>query len=225
MKVLLIDDHPVVRTGLVRLLQELARALDKTFEPVEAGSVSDAARQPDVFELVLLDLHFGEGPVSTEALAVTRTQFPSARIVVVSGDENPSLVRRCIELGASGFIPKLSAPEVMDSALRLVLAGGIYLPQLMLADLRMPRASTSTPRLPPEIATLSPRQIDVLRMAIRGRSNKVIARELNVSEGTVKQHLSGAFRALGVSNRTEAVYRAAELGLQFDPVPAAGATD
>lgn len=223
MKVLLIDDHPVVRSGLVRLLQELARALDKPLEPVEARSVSDAARHPDEFDLVLLDMHFGEGPVSTEALAVTRTQFPSARIVVVSGDENPALVRRCIELGASGFIPKLSAPEVMDSALRLVLAGGVYLPQLMLADSRAPRAPSLAPRLPAEVAALSQRQLDVLRMAIRGRSNKVIARELNVSEGTVKQHLSGAFRALGVSNRTEAVYRAAELGIRFEAAPAAGA--
>lgn len=223
MKVLLIDDHPVVRSGLVRLLQELARALDKPLEPVEARSVSDAARHPDEFDLVLLDMHFGEGPVSTEALAVTRTQFPSARIVVVSGDENPGLVRRCIELGASGFIPKLSAPEVMDSALRLVLAGGVYLPQLMLADSRAPRAPSLATRLPAEVAALSQRQLDVLRMAIRGRSNKVIARELNVSEGTVKQHLSGAFRALGVSNRTEAVYRAAELGIRFEAAPAAGA--
>lgn len=223
MKVLLIDDHPVVRSGLVRLLQELARALDKPLEPVEARSVNDAARHPDEFDLVLLDMHFGEGPVSTEALAVTRTQFPSARIVVVSGDENPGLVRRCIELGASGFIPKLSAPEVMDSALRLVLAGGVYLPQLMLADSRAPRAPSLATRLPAEVAALSQRQLDVLRMAIRGRSNKVIARELNVSEGTVKQHLSGAFRALGVSNRTEAVYRAAELGIRFEAAPAAGA--
>ena len=210
MKVLLIDDHPVVRSGLVRLLQELSRALGKAFEPVEARSVSDAQRHADEFELVLLDMHFNEGPVSTEALAVTRTCFPSARIVVVSGDENAGLVRRCIELGACGFIPKLAPPEVMDSALRLVLAGGVYLPQMMMQDAAAPRAAATS--------LLSPRQLDVLRMAIRGRSNKVIARELNVSEGTVKQHLSGAFRALGVSNRTEAVYRAAELGIQFDTV-------
>jgi DNA-binding NarL/FixJ family response regulator len=208
MKVLLIDDHPVVRTGLVRLLQELSRALGKELEPVEARNVNDAERHPDGFELVLLDMHFNEGPVSTEALAVTRTRFPSARIVVVSGDESSSLVRRCIELGACGFIPKLAPPEVMDSALRLVLAGGVYLPQLMLTEPAAPRAGAPS--------LLSGRQLDVLRMAIRGRSNKVIARELHVSEGTVKQHLSAAFRTLGVSNRTEAVYRAAELGIRFD---------
>jgi DNA-binding NarL/FixJ family response regulator len=92
----------------------------------------------------------------------------------------------------------------------------------MLADGRSPRATPAAARMPAEIAALSPRQLDVLRMAIRGRSNKVIARELNVSEGTVKQHLSGAFRALGVANRTEAVYRAAELGIQFEAAPAAG---
>jgi DNA-binding NarL/FixJ family response regulator len=210
MRVLLIDDHPVLRTGLVRLMQELCRALGKPFEAVEARSVTDAQRHPDRFDLVLLDMHFDEGPVSTEALAVTRTHFPSARIVVVSGDANAGLVRRCIELGACGFIPKLAPPEVMDSALRLVLAGGVYLPQMMMQDAAAPRAAAAS--------LLSGRQLDVLRMAIRGRSNKVIARELNVSEGTVKQHLSGAFRALGVSNRTEAVYRAAELGIQFDTV-------
>jgi DNA-binding NarL/FixJ family response regulator len=207
MKVLLIDDHPVLRTGLVRLMQELCRALDKSFEPVEARSVTDAQHHPDEFELVLLDMHFDEGPVSTEALAVTRTHFPSARIVVVSGDANAGLVRRCIELGACGFIPKLATPEVMDSALRLVLAGGVYLPQLMMSE-RAPRAAGPT--------LLTDRQLDVLRRAIRGRSNKVIARELNVSEGTVKQHLSAAYRTLGVVNRTQAVYRAAELGIQFE---------
>jgi DNA-binding NarL/FixJ family response regulator len=205
MKVLLIDDHPVVREGLVKLLQEL----DPRVTWAEASGVDEATRLEDTFGLILLDMHLA-GVHGTDALALVRTSFPSATLVVVSADEDPRLVKRCIELGAAGFIPKSSTPAVCKLALQLVLNGGVYLPPLMLQSAAREEAIGE----PHEAAAgLSERQLEVLRMAICGKSNKMIARALDVSEGTVKQHLSAAFRALQVANRTEAVYRAAELGI------------
>jgi DNA-binding NarL/FixJ family response regulator len=212
MRVLLIDDHPVVREGLVKLLQELEPLVNWS----EASGMDEAVRKGDGFELVLLDMHLA-GTQGTDALAMARTSFPSAMLVVVSADEDPALVRRCIELGASGFVPKSSTPAVCKLALQLVLNGGVYLPPLVLqaamADREEPQAGTNH-AIP---SGLSDRQLAVLRMAICGKSNKMIARALDVSEGTVKQHLSAAFRALQVANRTEAVYRAAELGITLQP--------
>lgn len=205
MEVLLIDDHPVVREGLVKLLQELEPLVHWS----EASGMNEAVRKGDAFDLVLLDMHLG-GIDGTEALAMARTSFPSATLVVVSADEDPVLVRRCIELGASGFIPKSSTPAVCKLALQLVLSGAVYLPPVVLKEPRTEPGATSGHG---ETSGLSERQLEVLRMAICGKSNKMIARALDVSEGTVKQHLSAAFRALQVNNRTEAVYRAAELGI------------
>jgi DNA-binding NarL/FixJ family response regulator len=211
MNVLLIDDHPVVRKGLVDLLL----GLDAGLSYREADSVDGTAQWSDTFDLVLLDMHLGVGPRATDALAVTRTRFPSAAIVVVSGDEDPALIRRCIELGASGFIPKKYPPDVCRSAVTLVLSGGVYLPSEVLAA--PPQAQAAAAPAGAREASLTGRQLEVLRLAIRGKSNKVIAREMDISEGTVKQHLSAAYRTLGVGNRTEAVYRAAELGIRLQP--------
>lgn len=210
MNVLLIDDHVLFRKGLILLLDGLREGSLAFTEADGVGSAESVA----VPDLVLLDLHL-RGIDGTDALAEARTKFPSATIVVISGEEDPALIRRCIDLGASGFIPKSSTQSVLISALRLVLAGGVYLPPLVLAD------RAEEPPLPREarrreLAGLSQRQLEVLGMAITGKSNKVIAREMAIAEGTVKQHLSSAFRALGVANRTEAVYRAAELGIEFD---------
>jgi DNA-binding NarL/FixJ family response regulator len=205
MNVLLIDDHPVVREGLIKLLQELERGVTWS----EASGVADAVRKREAFDLILLDIHLA-GLGGTSGLAVVRTSFPAASIVVVSADEDAALVRRCIELGAAGFIPKSSPPAVVKLALQLVLSGGIYLPCVVL---KINKRDASAGQAGDSAAGLSERQLQVLRMAMCGKSNKMIAKSLDVSEGTVKQHLSAAFRALQVANRTEAVYRAAELGI------------
>lgn len=207
MNVLLIDDHPVVREGLVKLLQELEPGVAWA----EASGIDEALRKGDDFDLILLDIHLA-GVGGTSGLARVRTSFASATLVVVSADEEPGLVRRCIELGASGFIPKSSSPAVCKLALQLVLSGGVYLPPVVL-QLQQAAGVQEAQAANGGESGLSDRQLQVLRMAISGKSNKMIAKALDVSEGTVKQHLSAAFRALQVANRTEAVYRAAELGI------------
>jgi DNA-binding NarL/FixJ family response regulator len=204
-RILIVDDHALFREGLRRMLRDL----DQQLEIREAGNCVDALSMAgEPFDLVLLDMHM-PGTSGLEALETLRGAFESSRIVVLSGEEDPRVVRRVIDAQAAGYIPKSSTPQVMFGALRLVLADGIYLPAIALRH---------TAEEPPAgargaAAALSGRQIDVLRKAVEGKANKVIARELGISEGTVKAHLAAAFRALGVKNRTEAVYAAARSGL------------
>jgi len=211
-RILIVDDHPLFRRGLHSLLRDLHPEL----EIAEAGTCAEAlAKAGETFDLVLLDLHMPDVR-DLEALHTVRPAFESSRVVVLSGEEDPRLVRRAIEADAAGFIPKSSTPQILLNALRLILADGIYLPEVALKDLG-DDAEEPAERINPDSlsATLSPKQIEVLRKAVEGKANKVISRELGIAEGTVKAHLAAAFRALGVKNRTEAVYAAARSGLQL----------
>ncbi|MCX7140010.1 MAG: response regulator transcription factor [Proteobacteria bacterium] len=214
MKILLVDDHPLLRGGMRFLLL----SLDAELEMDEAGNCTQALGllAGGSYDLVLLDLNM-PGLNGLEALGAIREAAPNVPLVVLSGEGSPEVVRAAIEGGAMGFIPKSSTPEVLIQALQLVLAQGIYLPPLVLEAAHPPGSPGST--LPAKSATalpgITPRQMEVLQNVIRGRSNKAIARELDVSEGTVKAHISAIFLALGVHSRTEAVYAAANLGLRF----------
>jgi len=216
MNILLIDDHPLLRGGMRFLL----RSFDPDLTMDEAGDAAQALELVAAhrYDLVLLDLRM-PGLNGMNALAALRAAVPGTPLVVLSAEDDPTVVRAAIDGGAMGFIPKSSTPEVLINALRLVLAQGVYLPPVVLD------AAYSVPALAPcsgeaapgdgSLPSLTPRQMDVLRRVIRGKSNKVIARELQVSEGTVKAHLSAVFLALGAHNRTEAVYAAAKLGLRL----------
>jgi len=214
MKILLVDDHPLLRGGMRFLL----RSLDAALEMDEAGNCAEALERVAAgsYDLVLLDLNM-PGINGLDALAALRGAAPDMPLVVVSGESDPGVVRSAIEGGAMGFIPKSSSPEVLIQALRLVLAHGIYLPPLVLeAAYAAPASAPASPRIEPiELPGLTTRQMEVLRCVIRGKPNKAIARELELSEGTVKAHLAAVFHALGVHSRTEAVYAAANLGLRL----------
>jgi len=212
MNILLIDDHALFREGLKFLL----RSLDAALEVDEASDCAKALEHAAArsYDLVLLDLKM-PGVAGLDALAALHDAVPDSPLVVLSGEDNPGVVRAAIERGAMGFIPKSSTPEVLIQALRLVLARGVYLPPAVLDAARAP-ASVALPGTGDMVLPgLTPRQMDVLRCVIRGKSNKIIARELDVSEGTVKAHLSSVLRALDARNRTEAVYAAAKLGLRL----------
>jgi DNA-binding NarL/FixJ family response regulator len=211
-RILLIDDHDLFREGLKYLLP----VLDDSVQYFEAGSMNCALQlDPDIdIDLVLLDFYM-PGVNGLEALDQCRERFESASLVVVSGEADPRIIRGTIERGAAGFIPKSSSREVLLSALRVVLGGGTWLPAYAL----QPAGQTSLapePHIAVDEATrqLSLRQFEVLMKAVQGKSNKTIAKELDISDHTVKAHLSVAFRILGVQNRTEAVYAAAKLGFQ-----------
>jgi DNA-binding NarL/FixJ family response regulator len=205
--VLLIDDHEMFRQGMRFLLTDLNDNIQFT----DAGTCEEALKLLSTaeFDLALLDLNM-PGTDGLNALRLIRDSYPSVPIAVLSGMDDPDLIRDAIEQGASGFVPKSSSSEVLVAALKLILAGGVYLPQAAL---------NATPGKPGDPGNsrndlLSVRQTDVLLKAIQGKPNKIIAREMNIAEGTVKTHLSAAFKALGVHNRTEAVFAAARMGLK-----------
>ena len=199
MRVLLVDDHSLFRRGLRLMLRELMPEADVS---EAADGEAALALAGERFELILLDLNM-PGASGLDVLDAIRQAFPDSLVTVLSGEDDPTLIRACIAHGAAGFIPKSARPEVMHGALQVVLARGVYLPE---------KALGATPA---SAANLSPRQLEVLRRALRGTPNKLIARELQISEGTVKSHLSAAFQVLGVRNRIEALYCAARLGLKL----------
>lgn len=210
MHVLLIDDHEMFRQGMRFLLSDLNDDIEFT----DAGNLDEAVSALDEasIDLALLDMNM-PGTDGLNALRQIRDAYPAVPVAVLSGMDDPQLIRSAIDEGASGFVPKASSSEVLVAALKLILAGGVYLPQAALnaapgsVEDRAPSAAEARNDL------LSERQTDVLLKAIQGKPNKVIAREMNIAEGTVKTHLSAAFKALGVHNRTEAVFAAAKLGL------------
>lgn len=211
MHTLLIDDHTLFRQGLKFLLTDL----DESITFVEANSCTQALNLDNLgkVELTLLDLNL---PGETGLAPITKVRDRiNAPIVIISSEESPQVIKDAIGEGASGFIPKSSSQEVLIAALQLILAGGTYLPPNILHKLpHIDVANDLGNKLQQNIIeSLSKRQTETLLKVIQGKPNKVIASEMNVSEGTVKAHLSASFRTLGVHNRTEAVIAAAKLGL------------
>jgi two-component system, NarL family, nitrate/nitrite response regulator NarL len=198
------------------LLGALDASMDITLTPTAEEGVRMAAGHH--FDLILMDWHM-EGLSGAEALSALREANPRAQLVVLSGEKNPSLIRSVVEQGAVGFIPKDIAPEALLDALQTIAGGGIYLPAAVLAGIDAPGDSSPASPLRDIVQAfpaLTQRQSEVLCSALRGLPNKLIARELGISDGTVKTHLSVIFRELGVQSRTEAVYVAARRGVRIN---------
>jgi|SRR5690606_14163755 len=207
MKILVVDDHEIARDGIKLQLTDLSDSLELD----EAGSCAEAAElaRHRTYDLVLLDLNLPDTD-SLDTLLTFRSLAPSAPVVVLSGAGSSKLVRDAIEAGAMGFIPKRASRSEMVAALKKILSGGVYLPDLVLTANVVDDSVKERARM---MAHLTSRQLQVLRRAIEGKPNKVIADDLRLSTHTVKAHLSAAMRVLGVSNRTEAVFKTAQLGI------------
>ncbi len=212
MKILIADDHRLVIEAVKAKLAELGG--DIAFEVALDVDALLACADRDI-DLALVDLHMpgAEGFSHVDAL---RRRHPALPVIVLSGSEEPALMRSALDRGALGFIPKAYSAEVMLSAVRLVLAGGVYVPPMLLSGL--PLANTldgDAPATPTTLENLhrvlTERQVEVLRLLSQGKPNKLIGRSLGISEGTVKIHLAAIFRALNVRNRTEAVLAAQTL--------------
>ena len=219
MKILIADDHRLFIEAVKAKLSELQNDI----EFVLAMSVDELyASATDDLDLALIDLNIpgAEGHAHIDEL---RRRHPAVPVIVLSGYEDPAIMRAVLDKGVLGFIPKAYSPEVMLSAVRLVLAGGAYVPPMLLSGLSLTvaapaaeaaavaRASAGAPTLAHLRKVLTERQVEVLQLLSQGKPNKLIGRSLGISEGTVKIHLAAIFRALNVRNRTEAVVAAQSL--------------
>ncbi len=231
MKVLLVDDHPLILSAL----QTVIKGLGDDVSVLGASSAAEARaalKQDPNYDLVLLDLALGDAD-GFEVLTEMRAAYPSLPVVVVSASDRTSDVIRAIDLGAMGFVPKRASNEQLFEALRMVMSGGLYVPPMMLGleagsthdgdtvpDVMRPvgmQASQSgyqKPQQTLEAVGLTPRQHEVLGLLLQGKPNKLIARELNVSVETVKDHVAAVLRALGVSSRTQAVLAVSQMQQQ-----------
>lgn len=214
MRLLVVDDHSLIREAVRHVMQALA-------ESVTVLTASDCdegfaiAERESELEVLLLDFNL-RGLSGVQAITAWRQRHPALPVVVLSSADDRTTVLAAMAAGAAGFIPKASSNEVMLSALRLVLAGGKYLPVEVLApdDSAPVRAADA---VSVESLGLSPRQLEVLELIARGKPNKIICDELGLAERTVKAHVTEVLRALGVSSRTQAALAAARLGLGGTP--------
>jgi DNA-binding NarL/FixJ family response regulator len=207
-RLVIADDHPLFRGAL----REAVRGLFERVDISEAGSfdeVSKLLEDDGEVDLILLDLAM-PGVRGFSGLMYLRAQYPSVPVVVVSASEDPAVIRRCMDFGASGFIPKTLDVEGIRSAIGRVLNGAVWTPP----DVDLDAGSDAeTKELMARLATLTPQQVRVLMMLSEGLLNKQIAYELSVSEATVKAHVSAILQKLGVESRTQAVIAAAKIEL------------
>lgn len=212
MNILVVDDHPLYRSGVVYTLQNAGMeirvvecaSLDAAFQHLDAGLQAD---------LMILDLQM-PGYTGIDSVRAARARCPEVPVLVLSGTEDPAVVRECIDLGAFGFVPKSAPSEQFHAALTLVLSGGVYLPPASLS-VAPPATSLQQDAWSRLGARLTERQRQVLMGIVQGKPNKVIARELGLSDTTVKSHVAHILDALVVSNRTEAVYALARAGVSL----------
>jgi DNA-binding NarL/FixJ family response regulator len=203
---LIADDHPLFRGAM----REAVSGLFKDAAIGEAGTfeeVSDFLDDGGEVDLVLLDLRM-PGVRGFSGLMYLRAQYPSLPIVVVSANDDPVVIRRCMDFGASGFIPKTLGVEALRAAIAKVLGGEVWTPPEV--DLARGGDADSAATIA-RLATLTPQQVRVLMMLSGGLLNKQIAHELGVSEATVKAHVSAILQKLGVESRTQAVIAAGKI--------------
>lgn len=231
MKVLLIDDHPLILSALQSVIEGLGS--DTTVIGVSSARAARATLKADAdFDLVLLDLNLGDAD-GFEVLAEFRSSYPALPVVVVSASDRSSDVIRAIDAGAMGFVPKRASNETLFEALHMVMSGGIYVPPMTMGSepatrpegdtvpgvLRVVREQAQdsdfqTGNAPLADIGLTPRQTEVLGLLLKGQPNKLIARELNLSVETVKDHVAAVLRTLGVSSRTQAVLAVSQMSGQ-----------
>jgi DNA-binding NarL/FixJ family response regulator len=208
-RALVIDDHPLIHEIMPAVLRKaLGEVTVATQSTLEAGLAHAAGSVPP--DLVLLDLGL-PGCEGIDALTRFRMEFPQLPVVVISANSDRESILGVLDSGANGFIPKTSKPEVIVAALRLVAAGGVYVPPEAIEDLAV-QMPLRTAR---ESMDLTERQRDVLRLILKGYNNERIASELAIAPNTVKQHAHAIFVQLGVSSRAEAVVAAGHMGLRL----------
>jgi DNA-binding NarL/FixJ family response regulator len=211
---LVVEDHALVREGVVRTLRQLEPGT-LVAEASDFDSANALLEKGQLFDLILLDLCL-PGLDGLSCLGVFRKRYPDIPVVILSAYDDPQTICRAMKSGAAGFVPKTYSSERLVEALREVLAGREYVPELFSGA-----AAVALPRLPiggeaePAEFGLTARQAEVLGLMAQGKSNRDIADALGLSEGTVKIHLTAIFKSLGVSSRTQAMVVIAQQGIRL----------
>ena len=223
MKVLLIDDHPLILSALQSVILGLGDNVSVSTADSGRGARELLQRDP-AFDLVLLDLQLGDMD-GFDLLNELRALYPALPVVVVSASDRSADVIRAIDMGAMGFVPKRASNETLFDALQQVMSGGVYVPPMSmggelgghgghgaLQQVRQEAIETQYQTVPSLMQLgLTPRQSDVLGLLLKGQPNKLIARELGLSVETVKDHVAAVLRTLGVSSRTQAVITVSQM--------------
>jgi len=220
MKVLIVDDHGLIREALHSVLKELKRET-VIFEASNSRQAMRLVEEHPDLNLILLDVNLPDRD-GFSVLGEQRDRYATIAIIVLSALDDQDTVKRAFKLGALGFIPKTTEREVMLNAIQLVLSGGIYIPSEILE-----REETASPRSANKSSTreyldglgLTGRQLEVLGLLMQGKSNKVIAKTLNVGVPTVKNQITVVLKALQVTSRTEAVLKVGKMGWELSPTP------
>ena len=213
--VLIVNDHPLIRQAVAEILGGLAGGMHVIQADTVPGALAELAANPDT-ALVLLDPALGDGD-GASGFERIRAAHPEVRVVALCAPSGRGAVLAVLARGAMGFIPDRSPPGVLLNAVRLVLAGQVYLPPEVLRTEAVAPVAASTRRDGP---SLTPRQLEVLALLVQGIPNKLICRSLVMAEGTLKTHVATIYRELGVSNRAQAGFAVRRLGLRL---PGAGA--
>ena len=232
MKFLVIDDHELIREAMRGTLTQLESGAE-ILEAADGAQAIALVEQHADLDLILLDLNLPDRD-GFSMLVELRRNHPAISVVVMSGQQDQDSVVKALNMGALGFIPKSAQRKVLLSALQLVMSGGIYIPTQALSPgqasgapsaqapaAHAPAAPASPPQgtvLPSDLG-LTGRQVDVLTLLMQGMSNKAICRELDLSEPTVKTHVSAILRALNVGSRIEIVVAVNALKLNLPPAP------
>jgi two-component system nitrate/nitrite response regulator NarL len=212
MKLLIVDDHPVVREGLAALLRQAGPDTAVLLAEDSAEGLSLAEAHPDL-DAVILDLAM-PGSDGLSAIPEFGNRRPQLPVIILSSSEDPRDVRRALASGALGYIPKSAPPRTILAALQFVLAGNVYIPTFLVNETASASAEAAAKgRLEGAGASLTARQIDVLRLVCDGHSNKQIARTLGLSDKTVKAHVTAIFKSLNVVNRMQAAAAAKQAAL------------
>lgn len=198
MKIMVADDHALLREGMLSLLKKVADDIE-VLEAQNSQEILAQGYAGDI-DLLLLDLDM-PGIGNVEGVERMCTKMPSTAIVVLSANEATHVIRGCMDAGAMGFIPKSTPNPIILNAIRLVLSGDRYVPFIHLNQENRSHV----------VDGVTPRQMDVWKFLANGLSNKEIGRELNLTEGTVKQHVSALFKRLNIRSRVEAIQKANEM--------------
>jgi len=208
-RILIVDDHPLYRDGLQSAVRSFAPDAD-IYEATSIEGALDVIEAHDGFDLVLLDLSL-PGTTGFSGVLRVRAAHPKLPVIIVSGHEEPELVREALSLGVAGYAPKSTPRKELARAMQEVLAGSVYVPVAFSGRGQQGGAATSEHEILQRLKGLTPQQLLVLEMIREGKQNKNIAQELNLAETTIKAHVSEILRKLRVFTRTKAVVEVAKV--------------